>query len=83
MNKQDLIVAASQRSGVNPISVESVFDALFQVMEESITHLNERVVISGVGVFESVPVHGQAADETDLNKRVVRFIPDQGYGQVG
>ncbi len=79
MNKSQLISAVADTTGVSKSDVKRVFDALFELTEQKLNE-NEKVVVSGFGVFSTT----QVAEREGRNprtgekvriaaRRVVRF----------
>ena len=55
MNKSQLISAVAEKTSVPKGDVKRVFDALFDLTEQKLTE-DEKVVISGFGVFSTIHV---------------------------
>lgn len=55
MNKSQLISAVAEKTSVPKSDVKRVFDALFDLTEQKLSE-DEKVVISGFGVFSTIHV---------------------------
>ena len=55
MNKSQLISAVAEKTSVPKGDVKRVFDALFDLTEQKLSE-DEKVVISGFGVFSTIHV---------------------------
>ncbi|MBR5138410.1 MAG: HU family DNA-binding protein [Alistipes sp.] len=64
MNKSQLISAVAEATSVPKSDVKRVFDSLFALTEQKLNE-NEKVVISGFGVFSTA----QVSERTGRNPR--------------
>ena len=64
MNKSQLISAVAEATSVPKSDVKKVFDSLFELTEQKLNE-NEKVVISGFGVFSTA----QVSERTGRNPR--------------
>lgn len=64
MNKSQLISAVAEQTSVPKNDVKKVFDALFDMTEQKLNE-NEKIVISGFGVFSTA----QVSERTGRNPR--------------
>ena len=64
MNKSQLISAVAEATSVPNSDVKKVFDSLFALTEQKLNE-NEKVVISGFGVFSTA----QVSERTGRNPR--------------
>ncbi len=79
MNKSQLISAVAEQTAVAKNDVKRVFDALFALAEEKLNE-NEKVVISGFGVFSTAQVservgrNPRTGEQVKISaRRMVRF----------
>ena len=64
MNKSQLISAVAEATSVPKSDVKKVFDSLFELTEQKLNE-NEKIVISGFGVFSTA----QVSERTGRNPR--------------
>ena len=64
MNKSQLISAVAAKTSISKSDVKRVFDALFELTEQKLGE-DEKVVISGFGVFSTIHV----SERTGRNPR--------------
>ena len=79
MNKSQLISAVAEKTTLSKNDVKQVFDSLFEIAEQKLNE-NEKVVISGFGVFsiaqvsERVGRNPRTGEQVKIApRRVVRF----------
>ncbi len=79
MNKSQLINAVAEQTSLSKNDVKQVFDTLFEIAEQKLNE-NEKVVISGFGVFSTTQVservgrNPRTGEQVKIApRRVVRF----------
>ncbi len=79
MNKSQLINAVAEQTSLSKNDIKQVFDTLFEIAEQKLNE-NEKVVISGFGVFSTTQVservgrNPRTGEQVKIApRRVVRF----------